>query len=49
MAEETKKEVANEEEIISDEELDMVAGGAGLRMTKKVQTVDISEDTLSKI
>lgn len=48
MADEKKNEQL-EEEILSDDELDMVAGGAGLRRTQKVETVDISADTLSKI
>ena len=40
MEEKTKKEIPEE---------DQVVGGAGLRHVKKVQTVEISEDTLSKI
>lgn len=48
MEEKTKKEIP-EEELLSEEDLDQVVGGAGLRHVKKVQTVEISEDTLSKI
>lgn len=48
MEENTKKAVP-EEEALSDEDLDQVVGGAGLRHVKKVETVDISEDTLSKV
>jgi len=48
MDETVKKEELLEEEL-SEDELDMVAGGAGIRHAKKEKTVDASSDTLSKI
>ena len=48
MEEKTKREETTEE-ALSDDELDMVVGGTELRRTKKVETVDISEDTKSKV
>ncbi len=48
MDEKNKKEIP-EEIVLSEDDLDQVVGGTGLRHVKKEQTVDISEDTLSKI
>lgn len=51
MEQEKKVNEAQEEEMVelSDDDLDMVSGGAGMRRTKKQETVEISEDTMSKI
>ncbi len=49
MREEEKNVEVEEEEELSLDDLAEVSGGAGLRRTKKVETVDISDDTRAKI
>lgn len=49
MADEIKKEELMEEEELSEDDLELVSGGAGMRRTRKVDTVDISQDTMRKI
>lgn len=49
MAEEIKKEELMEEEELSEDDLEQVSGGAGMRRAMKVKTQDISQDTMRKI
>lgn len=49
MADEIKKEELMEEEELSEDDLEQVSGGAGMRRTKKVETVDISQNTMSRL
>lgn len=44
-----KKEVEMMEEELELDDLEQVAGGSGLRRTKKEKTQDISQDTINKM
>lgn len=49
MEDKKNQQELNLEEELSEDDLDQVTGGAGLRQTVKVKTVDISDDVKSRI